>query len=417
MIQSLFIVNRSGDVCLEKHWVRVTPKSVCDAICESSVDAASSQQSAPVIELSNTNLCHIIKDELLFVAVFVNEFPPLLVVEFLNAVYTILEEYFGVISEASVRDNTVCIFEILDEMLDGGFPLTTEPNILREIVRPPNLIKALTEAVVGKNSMVSSFLPACQLSNVRWRRSGVKYTNNELYFDMIESVDAIIDRSGNTILKAVHGSIECHTKLSGVPDLTLAFSNHRLIDDASLHPCVRFLRWKRERVLSFIPPDGHFCLMNYEVNCLSPLTLPISIRHNIVLKESGSRLDLIVISKTLNRVMEAVKITIIMPPGVVNVHCTPSTGRTNFDVNKRIFDWDIGRIESKNPNPSLRGQVVLQSGLAVPPENPSLVVSFSVPQHAISGLKIARVDLYSEKYKPFKGVKYLTRSGKYEIRT
>lgn len=95
--------------------------------------------------------------------------------------------------------------------------------------------------------------------------------------------------------------VECHTKLSGVPDLTLAFSNHRLIDDASLHPCVRFLRWKRERVLSFIPPDGHFCLMNYEVNCLRYVfTLPILFRHcvsplllfNVHLKESHEDGDL-----------------------------------------------------------------------------------------------------------------------------
>ncbi|KAA0200254.1 hypothetical protein FBUS_09361, partial [Fasciolopsis buskii] len=101
-----------SDVCLEKHWVRVTPKSICDAISESLVDATSSQQSPPIRGMSNMSLCHITKNELLFVAVFVNEFPPLLVVEFLHSVCTILEEYFGDISEASICDNTVCIYEV-----------------------------------------------------------------------------------------------------------------------------------------------------------------------------------------------------------------------------------------------------------------------------------------------------------------
>lgn len=39
-------------------------------------------------------------------------------------------------------------------------------------------------------------LPTGQLSVVPWRRTGVKYTNNEAYFDVIEEIDAIIDKSG-----------------------------------------------------------------------------------------------------------------------------------------------------------------------------------------------------------------------------
>lgn len=42
--------------------------------------------------------------------------------------------------------------------------------------------------------------------------------------------------------------------------------NPRLLDDVSFHPCVRFKRWETERVLSFIPPDGNFILMNYHVS-------------------------------------------------------------------------------------------------------------------------------------------------------
>ena len=33
---------------------------------------------------------------------------------------------------------------------------------------------------------VGATLPTGQLSNVPWRRTGVKYTNNEAYFDVIE---------------------------------------------------------------------------------------------------------------------------------------------------------------------------------------------------------------------------------------
>ena len=45
---------------------------------------------------------------------------------------------------------------------------------------------------------VSSVLPSGQLSNVPWRKADVKYTNNEAYFDIIEEVDAIIDKTGKS---------------------------------------------------------------------------------------------------------------------------------------------------------------------------------------------------------------------------
>lgn len=36
---------------------------------------------------------------------------------------------------------------------------------------------------------------------------------------------------------------------------------------------------------------------------------------------------------------------------------------------------------------------------------------------SFSGLKVNRLDMYGEKYKPFKGVKYITKAGKFQVRT
>lgn len=54
---------------------------------------------------------------------------------------------------------------------------------------------------------VSATLPSGQLSNVPWRRTGVKYTNNEAYFDVVEEVDAIIDRTGATVFAEIQGYV------------------------------------------------------------------------------------------------------------------------------------------------------------------------------------------------------------------
>lgn len=54
---------------------------------------------------------------------------------------------------------------------------------------------------------ISSTLPTVQLSNIPWRRQGIKYTNNEAYFDCIEELDVIIDKNGSTIMCEIQGYV------------------------------------------------------------------------------------------------------------------------------------------------------------------------------------------------------------------
>ena len=43
-------------------------------------------------------------------------------------------EYFKEVEEESIRDNFVIIYELLDELMDFGYPQTTESKILQEYV-------------------------------------------------------------------------------------------------------------------------------------------------------------------------------------------------------------------------------------------------------------------------------------------
>jgi hypothetical protein len=57
------------------------------------------------------------------------------------------------------------------------------------------------------NISVSTILPSGQLSNIPWRRAGVKYTNNEAYFDVIEEIDAILDKNGTIVTCETQGYV------------------------------------------------------------------------------------------------------------------------------------------------------------------------------------------------------------------
>lgn len=44
----------------------------------------------------------------------------------------VFEDYFKDVEEESIRDNFVIIYELLDELVDFGYPQTTDGKILQE---------------------------------------------------------------------------------------------------------------------------------------------------------------------------------------------------------------------------------------------------------------------------------------------
>ncbi|XP_014778187.1 AP-3 complex subunit mu-1 isoform X7 [Octopus bimaculoides] len=418
MIHSLFVINNSGDVFMEKHWKSVIHKSICDYFFEVQGRAVSLDDVPPVIATPHHYLINIYRNQLYFVAVVTTEVSPLFVIEFLHRVFDTFEDYFAECTESTIKEHYVIVYELLDEMLDNGFPLAVESNVLKELIKPPNFLRTITDTVTGKSTGVSGILPTGQLSNIPWRRTGVKYTNNEAYFDVIEEIDAILDKSGATVFAEIQGYIDCLIKLSGMPDLTLSFMNPRLLDDVSFHPCVRFKRWESERVLSFVPPDGNFRLISYHIGAQNMVAIPIYVRHTISFREGAAgRFDVTIGPKqAMGKTIENVVVEVLFPKSILNVTLTPNQGKYSFDPVTKMMTWDVGKIDpTKLPN--IKGTINLQTGSPVPESNPTISVQFSISQWAISGVKVNRLDMYGEKYKPFKGVKYVTKAGKFQVRT
>lgn len=44
----------------------------------------------------------------------------------------VFTEYFKELEEESIQDNFVVVYELLDELMDFGFPQTTDSKILQE---------------------------------------------------------------------------------------------------------------------------------------------------------------------------------------------------------------------------------------------------------------------------------------------
>ncbi|KAL5674351.1 hypothetical protein ACJX0J_018657, partial [Zea mays] len=153
-------------------------------------------------------------------------------------------------------------------MMDNVFPLTTEPNILKEMITPPNIVNKMLNVVTGKSSTLGSKLPDAAASFVPWRRTTVNDANNEVYVNIVAELDACVNREGVLVKCEAYGEVQVNCSLPGVPELTMSFANTAIINDVTFHPCVRFRPWESNQILSFVPPDGQFKLMSYRVQKL-----------------------------------------------------------------------------------------------------------------------------------------------------
>jgi AP-3 complex subunit mu len=222
------------------------------------------------------------------------------VLEFLHRVADVLEDFLGSPLLASkIEANYDVVAQLLNEMVDGGIIACTEPNALRDVVDAPNFMKSLLGGVGLPSSTPSSLAPSStpfslasrpsprlgptntsqtSANTVPWRRANVRHTSNEMYVDIVETLEVTLSPSGRPLSAIANGTIAFTAKVSGVPDLLLQLGCPGGIQNAVslpvFHPCVRLNRWKeRPGELSFVPPDGRFVLAGYEVDLLGPAAL------------------------------------------------------------------------------------------------------------------------------------------------
>lgn len=122
------------------------------------------------------------------------QLPALSVVEFLHRVYDVFLAYFSEVTARSLTGNFSTAYQLLDEMLDNGHPVITEPNALMSLIAPPSLLGKMSHLITGKVSNVATTIGEEVMSVIPWRRSGVKHVQNQITFDIVEEVDAIYER-------------------------------------------------------------------------------------------------------------------------------------------------------------------------------------------------------------------------------
>jgi AP-3 complex subunit mu len=81
-----------------------------------------------------------------------------------------------------------------------------------------------------------------------------------------ETLDFVLDKHGKVVTGGVSGEVGCRSRLSGMPDLVLSFTDPSQLEDVAFHPSVRNGRWTKEKLISFVPREFSFLYLSFNTH-------------------------------------------------------------------------------------------------------------------------------------------------------
>ncbi|KAJ1735650.1 clathrin associated protein complex medium subunit [Coemansia sp. Benny D160-2] len=465
MISAVFIYSQKGEVLISRLYRHDVKRSVAD-VFRVHVIASPAEIRSPVTTLGSTSFFHIRYDNLWVCAVTKNNSNAALVFEFLYRLLGLGVSYFGRFDEEAVKNNFVLIYELLDEVLDFGYPQNIEVDTLKLYVT--------TESIRSKSNVVVDLQKPPQSITMQatgattWRRNDIFYKKNEAFVDVIESVNLILSAKGTVLRADVQGQIVMRSFLSGMPECKFGLNDKLVLDresssnkssaaaaaaaridaddmaagsvrrlgaraggmggvgdgesveiaDCQFHQCVRLGRFDTDRTISFIPPDGEFELMRYRTT--DNVNLPFKVLP--VVRELGkTRVEYEVLVKSnfsgkLSASNMAVRIP--TPPNATKCRIkVAGTGKAKYIPEENAIVWKISRFQGLQ-EASLTAVVDLtHMSKPVPWVRPPINLDFQVLMFTASGLLVRFLKVFEKaNYQSVKWVRYMTKAGSYEIR-
>ncbi|XP_018110194.2 AP-1 complex subunit mu-2-like [Xenopus laevis] len=82
----------------------------------------------------------------------------------------------------------------------------------------------------NKLDMGKSRVPTTVTNAVSWRSEGIKHKKNEVFIDVIESVNILVNSNGSVLRSEIVGSVKLKVFLTGMPELRLGLNDRVLFE-------------------------------------------------------------------------------------------------------------------------------------------------------------------------------------------
>ncbi|KAG8920174.1 hypothetical protein FRC01_000889 [Tulasnella sp. 417] len=424
--EAFFIFNQKGEVLISRLFRPDLKRSIADVFRIQVV--SNSDVRSPIITLGSTSFFHVRVNNVYVMAVTKNNANAALVFEFLYKFISIARSYFSKVDEESVKNNFVLIYELIDEILDFGFPQNSEIDTLKMYITTESV---KSEAAVREES---TKITSQATGSTSWRRNDIRYKKNEAFVDVVESVNLLMSAKGSVLRADVDGHIMMRAYLSGTPECKFGLNDKLLLnksdreptgdddavelDDCQFHQCVRLGKFDADRSITFIPPDGEFELMKYR--CTRDVNLPLKVMPTVV-EHGRTKVEYNVTVRTnFSSKLYATEIALRIPTplNATKVDAKYQHGKAKYTPSENVLLWKIPRMQG-GTEATLTAVADLTSTTNQKPwARPPIDVDFQVLMLTASGLSVRYLKVFEKSnYHSVKWVRYLTKaSGTYQIR-
>lgn len=454
-MSAIFFLNEAGKPLLSRNFKGDVPMSCVDIFPQ-----LLQENSSPCFEYHGVHYIYIRHADLILLCVSGTAY--LNVMSIFHFLYRLIDSFAVFVQNVeveSVVDNFVVLYELLDEMMDFGTVQTTDTNLLQDYVTQSSYKLEVSQAVSALTDSVS------------WRPPGIWYKKNELFVDVIETVSTTVNRykTANTHAKSradssdnnnntagpdnapseattvnVVGSIKVRSFLSGMPHLTLSLndipslqglsyhraSRHVVLDDIAFHQCVDLDTYEREHKIQFIPPDGGFDLLTYRVRNRSKAqggaVAMFKVDPHIEIRKNSRVIVHCSVKAQYKRRQHCRKLEIALPvpKDCDSPRCRSSAGSAVYVPEQEKVIWRLHNFGGGD-EASMQAELLLshtdpklfEEDVALVNSVP-VTLNFEMPGSVNSGLhiKYLKINEDSLKYQALPWVRYLTKSGEYEVR-
>ena len=431
-ISQLFILSRRGDSIIYRDFRRDIKKS--NDIFFRNVNFFTEEEIAPpLFNVEGINFIYVKTEDLYIAISTLDNSSPNYFLEVLDRLMTVIKDHIGELNEETIRKNFVLIYEIIDEMIDFGYPQLSDTEQVKQFV--------FTEPIVelkNINTLKEMFNKNTK-SNENTKKS-ITITNdqkstNEIYVDIIEKVTCLFGRNGTILSSGIDGCIKMKSYLKNSPELRIVLSDDVIIGKtayaggrmelAGYNFCqgVRLRDFETQRTIYIIPPEGEFILMNYRIN--NEFAPPFRIY--TIMEESDYKLELrIKLAANFSNNTRAGNITISFnaPKDTQSVYFNlpkqfKDIQKTDYNQNEHKCSWKIPKVTGGTEN-TLDVKFTLQVNKPnlCRKEIGPIVMSFEIPNYNISHMQIKELKVMSNdaKYNAMRWVRIFTNSKSYVTR-
>mmetsp|Transcript_10903 Transcript_10903/g.16444 ORF Transcript_10903/g.16444 Transcript_10903/m.16444 type:complete len:495 (+) Transcript_10903:66-1550(+) len=389
---------------------------------------------------------HVKRNGLIFGCATEKNISPVVVIELLSKIAKVFKDYCGTLSEESIRKNFILLYELLDELLDYGYPQVTQTENLKAFVyNEPIVVSAVADTGKMINPKTASasavHKPVISSVNADGKKTSLAANQkNEIFVDILERLSVLFSSNGYVLNSTIDGCIQMKSYLAGNPQLRLAlnedlivgknsgstsYSSGVTVDDINFNDCVNLSEWDHGRTLSFYPPDGEFIVLSYRMT--GEFKTPFRIFPSIEEVEPNKLEIAVHIRAEIpdNHFGANVSIEVPLPHSTTaatcNVVSTPGATGVNAEYvsqDKKLV-WTLKKFpgcteQTMRAKITLSGPCTSQIRREIGPIN----MSYEIPMYNVSSLQVRylRIAENMPGYTPYRWVRYVTQSNSYVCR-